>query len=281
MLIVFYRTLDMETWRERDEETGLYYYGARYLDAKTSRWLSTDPALGEYIPGAPINDEVKKANQNLPGMGGVFNTVNLHLYHYAGNNPIKFTDPTGMTIEWEQGGGVSDKEFERVQAAAEALKNSGTEAGNRFKEMEEDTTHTVTIHVTAESLSDYGGAYATAKDSSGASNEMTGSGTDVYISAKVPLVNRNKLLGARLAHEVSGHAHDNYKGTNDIYKYSDAWVLQETVGRAASEEYAVGIENEYRDFLGLGQRKSYYLPAAGKFAPMPIYDRNTKTWGKK
>jgi hypothetical protein len=28
-------------------------------------------------------------------MGGVFNTVNLHLYHYAGNNPIKYTDPTG------------------------------------------------------------------------------------------------------------------------------------------------------------------------------------------
>jgi filamentous hemagglutinin len=28
-------------------------------------------------------------------MGGVFNTVNLHLYHYAGNNPLKYTDPDG------------------------------------------------------------------------------------------------------------------------------------------------------------------------------------------
>jgi hypothetical protein len=28
-------------------------------------------------------------------MGGVFNTVNLHLYHYAGNNPVKYTDPDG------------------------------------------------------------------------------------------------------------------------------------------------------------------------------------------
>ena len=83
------------TGKEMDEETGLYYYGARYLDPKYSRWLSGDPALGDYIPKAPVDDEAKKHNENLPGMGGVYNTVNLHLYHYAGNNPVKDTDPDG------------------------------------------------------------------------------------------------------------------------------------------------------------------------------------------
>jgi hypothetical protein len=58
-------------------------------------WLSADPAMGEYVPQAPINDEAKKHNQNLPGLGGVFNYVNLHAYHYAGNNPVKLTDPDG------------------------------------------------------------------------------------------------------------------------------------------------------------------------------------------
>jgi RHS repeat-associated protein len=88
------------TGKERDKETGLYYYGARYLDPKDSRWLSVDPALGDYVPQAPINDEAKKHNQNLPGMGGVFNTVNLHVYHYAGNNPVKYTDPDGRDSVW-------------------------------------------------------------------------------------------------------------------------------------------------------------------------------------
>uniref|UniRef100_UPI00057172A1 RHS repeat domain-containing protein n=1 Tax=Treponema pedis TaxID=409322 RepID=UPI00057172A1 len=69
------------TGKELDEETGLYYYGARYLDPKYSRWLSGDPALSDYIPQAPVNDEAKKHNENLPGMGGVFNVVNLHVYH--------------------------------------------------------------------------------------------------------------------------------------------------------------------------------------------------------
>ena len=70
---------------------GNIYMGARYLDPKYSRWISTDPALAEYIPGAGKSDEADK----LPGMGGVFNSVNLSLFHYAGNNPVKYTDPDG------------------------------------------------------------------------------------------------------------------------------------------------------------------------------------------
>ena len=77
------------TGKEIDEETGLYYYGARYLDPRYSRWVSTDPALSEYMSGSKT------------GMGGAYNSVNLNLYHYAGNNPLKYTDPAGLYSEDE------------------------------------------------------------------------------------------------------------------------------------------------------------------------------------
>jgi len=71
------------------------YFGARNLDPKLGRWLSEDPALLEYLPVPETSDDAKKHNGQLPGMGGVFNAVNLNLWHYGGNNPIRLVDPDG------------------------------------------------------------------------------------------------------------------------------------------------------------------------------------------
>jgi RHS repeat-associated protein len=84
------RTPYLFTAKELDEETGLYYFGARYYDPRTSVWQSADPILGKYLPTA--------RNSILPGQGGVYNTFNLGLYSYAHQNPVRYTDPDGNAV---------------------------------------------------------------------------------------------------------------------------------------------------------------------------------------
>jgi RHS repeat-associated protein len=67
------------TGKELDTATNLYYYGARYYDPMIGRFVTPDPILAAYI-------------QN----GGVFEPVNLNLYHYAANNPLIYVDPNGL-----------------------------------------------------------------------------------------------------------------------------------------------------------------------------------------
>ena len=93
------------TGKELDPETGLYYFGARYYDGKLSRWTAADPALvkGSYFPKPKDFDTehdyywyfTHNETDKLPGMGGVFNSINLDGYQYAGQNPVKLVDPDG------------------------------------------------------------------------------------------------------------------------------------------------------------------------------------------
>ena len=78
------------TGQEHDFETGLYFYNARYYDARLARFISADT----IVPGA-------------------FDPQALNRYSYALNNPLRYTDPTGhetidvqMTITYTDSSGV-------------------------------------------------------------------------------------------------------------------------------------------------------------------------------
>ena len=58
--------------KEFDEETGMYYYGARYYEPRLSLWMSTDPMEEKY--------------------------PDYSTYIYAAQNSIAYLDPTGMEI---------------------------------------------------------------------------------------------------------------------------------------------------------------------------------------
>ncbi len=55
--------------KELDEETGMYYYGARYLNPKDTRWISVDPLFEKYVGMSP--------------------------YNYCSGNPVRLVDPDG------------------------------------------------------------------------------------------------------------------------------------------------------------------------------------------
>jgi RHS repeat-associated protein len=63
------------TGHERDE-TGLYYFKARFYDPDIGRFLSEDPAEGDFA-----------------------NPPSLQKYLYASVNPTKYVDPTGKDVE--------------------------------------------------------------------------------------------------------------------------------------------------------------------------------------
>ena len=83
--------------------------------------LLSDKSVFPPLTTAPIDDKAKKDNENLPGMGGVFNVVNLHVYHYAGYsqrsfelyNPVKYTDPDGRETK-QSGKGTIDEPFIQI-----------------------------------------------------------------------------------------------------------------------------------------------------------------------
>ena len=82
--------------KEFDEETGLYYYGARYYDPKLSLWISVDP-LATYDP-IMNSEHYLDGEHNL----GIFNSYNLNPYAYCYQMPIKLYDSNGKQA-WAQG----------------------------------------------------------------------------------------------------------------------------------------------------------------------------------
>jgi len=89
--------------KERDSETGLSYFGARYYSSDLSIWLSVDPMSDKYPSLSP--------------------------YVYCANNPVKLVDPNGE--DWYEKEG---KMYYTTQYTSEkAFKESGIEGQYRGK----------------------------------------------------------------------------------------------------------------------------------------------------
>lgn len=69
--------------KEKDVETGLSYFGARYMDVKSGRFLAADPVRIVDVKSGKINAKIQT------------NPQRFNLYTYGLNNPYRYVDPDG------------------------------------------------------------------------------------------------------------------------------------------------------------------------------------------
>ena len=91
------------TGREQDDETGLYYYRARYYDPELGRFISEDP---------------------IGFKGGI------NFYAYVGNNPLIGNDPSGLVVKY-----VTDTLGGGIEMLLSSLRRKGV---NRAWKQEQD-----------------------------------------------------------------------------------------------------------------------------------------------
>ncbi|GIH15168.1 hypothetical protein Raf01_33400 [Rugosimonospora africana] len=98
------------TGKERDEESGLGYHGARYLSPWTGRWTACDP-------------------------DGVANGPSLYVYAYG--NPMNWHDPSGRSPE---GGDAVSRSVEDYQGRVDALERRFEETARRLGQVSDEIT---------------------------------------------------------------------------------------------------------------------------------------------
>ncbi len=82
--------------KELDQETGYYYYGARYYDPSAALWIGVDPLQMKYPDVSP--------------------------YVYCAGNPVKYVDPDGREIDMSSLNEEDKKSF--LSSMEQAKQNS-------------------------------------------------------------------------------------------------------------------------------------------------------------
>ncbi len=88
------------TGKERDGESGLDNFTARYDSSSMGRFMSPDPL--PWLDWQHGNKEEREEFEDF-----IANPQNFNMYSYVNNNPLNKTDPTGM-----KGCQAGDKKFE-------------------------------------------------------------------------------------------------------------------------------------------------------------------------
>jgi len=103
------------TQKERDSESGLDYFGARYYSSAQGRFTSVDPIT--VTPPRMVDPQ------------------QLNLYEYVRNNPLAYIDPTGMVIDVSRLSKDDLKSWKRIEALANGRDKEGKYTNPKLHEV--------------------------------------------------------------------------------------------------------------------------------------------------
>jgi RHS repeat-associated protein len=165
--------------KERDSETNLDYFGARYMSSAQGRFISPDPIL--LLPQKLLDPQ------------------QWNMYSYVRNNPLSLLDPTGMYVtDCADGDKKCNKRIDNFEKARqkdlkskdEAVRNAAASYGDR------DNDNGVTVHVVSgQQMQEKYGVIA-----NGITDPQQGEGgdrVDIYINQSLS----GKDLQRTIAHE--------------------------------------------------------------------------------
>jgi len=100
-----HRTPFLFNAREFDEETGLYYFGARYYEPRQSQWISPDPFLAKESELWDVQPSQRNGGESptngrvdSEGRSRIPMPIDLAVYTYTRNNPVNLVDPNGELV---------------------------------------------------------------------------------------------------------------------------------------------------------------------------------------
>jgi len=226
-----------------DSETGLLYYGFRYYDPSTGRWLNRDP---------------------IAEQGGV------NLYGFVGNDGVNSWDLLGMVLNvmpFPTSKSGNDEMIFLAEESLSKIRNSKDHDGNStefalmLKEIE-DSQIVVNMYLWWDDCGRVERSNRTTDALSGYPSELTikmgmsGQDIDIGNGDSIPFD-----MNSRFVHELA-HALGYVRG--ESYYKMTLTVMQDEI-------CATQMENRWRKYSGLRQRPNY-SPEPEVYWPVQMYD---------
>jgi RHS repeat-associated protein len=221
------------TGQERDTETGLDYFGARYYASMQGRFTSPDEFLNS---------------------GRLESPQTWNRYTYVLNNPLAFTDPSGF---YEYAQGTSDKDKKRFEEQLDNARAQLDKIKERYgadsAEYKDSKRALDAYGAVGEKNGVFVGFGKTADGGAGGTSgffNADGSGKSINVTIDLSKNKADNLLMGTIAHEGS-HVQDHADLVNAILANplaADAMSAQFNITVGATETKAYTVQSVFSEF---------------------------------